>query len=65
MSQPLLFRAYFDLVLKTGGRPGGSCTAALFLKAFADGIVAKDGKEAHLKWAHVDIAGSMEVFEHV
>ena len=26
-----------------------------------DGIEAKDGKEAPLRWAHIDIAGSMEV----
>ena len=39
----------------------GSWTAVLFLKAFADGIEAKDGQEARMKWAHLDIAGSMEV----
>ncbi|KAG6860633.1 hypothetical protein C0995_009222 [Termitomyces sp. Mi166 len=44
----------------TGGRDGGSCTAALFLKPFAHGIEAEDGQEPPLKWAHIDIAGSME-----
>jgi aminopeptidase len=44
----------------TGGRPAGSCTAALFLKPFAEGIEAKDGQEPAMKWAHLDIAGSME-----
>ncbi|KAF8899387.1 leucine aminopeptidase [Infundibulicybe gibba] len=44
----------------TGGRPGGSITAALFLKPFADGIEAEDGKEPAMKWAHIDIAGTME-----
>ncbi|KDR86030.1 hypothetical protein GALMADRAFT_132641 [Galerina marginata CBS 339.88] len=44
----------------TGGKPGGSCTAALFLKPFAEGIEAKDGQEPAMKWAHLDIAGSME-----
>ncbi|KAF8167170.1 leucine aminopeptidase [Crassisporium funariophilum] len=44
----------------TGGRPGGSCTAALFLKPFAEGIEAKEGEEPALRWAHIDIAGSME-----
>jgi aminopeptidase len=39
----------------TGGRPGGSCTAALFLKAFVD-TEANQG----VRWAHIDIAGSME-----
>jgi hypothetical protein len=47
--------------IQTGGRPGGSCTAALFLKPFAEGIEAKDGQEPAMKWAHLDIAGSMEV----
>jgi leucyl aminopeptidase len=32
----------------TGGRPGGSITAALFLKEFTGG----------LPWAHLDIAGT-------
>lgn len=45
---------------QTGGRPGGSCTAALFLKAFVEGIEEKDGKPASLRWAHIDIAGTME-----
>jgi len=45
----------------TGGRLGGSCTAALFLKAFVDGIEPEAGKnDAPLRWAHVDIAGTME-----
>lgn len=46
---------------QTGGRPAGSCTAALFLKPFAEGCEPKDGEdEAAMKWAHLDIAGSME-----
>ncbi|KAI0283682.1 leucine aminopeptidase [Russula aff. rugulosa BPL654] len=45
----------------TGGRPGGSCTAALFLKSFVDGIEPGTGDEkAPLRWAHIDIAGTME-----
>ncbi|PPQ93423.1 hypothetical protein CVT25_004495 [Psilocybe cyanescens] len=44
----------------TGGKDAGSCTAALFLKPFAEGIEAKDGEEPAMKWAHLDIAGSME-----
>ncbi|KAG9309122.1 leucine aminopeptidase [Chiua virens] len=45
----------------TGGKPGGSCTAALFLKAFVDGIEPKEGEEQPaVQWAHLDIAGSME-----
>ncbi|KAG6556541.1 hypothetical protein Mapa_001480 [Marchantia paleacea] len=35
-------------MVNTGGRPGGSITAALFLKQFVDENVA---------WAHLDIAG--------
>ncbi len=31
-----------------GGRPGGACTAAMFLRAFAENVA----------WAHVDIAGT-------
>ena len=47
---------------KTGGKPGGSCTAALFLKAFLDGIEPKEGEEQPaVQWAHLDIAGAMEV----
>ncbi|KAI0256218.1 cytosol aminopeptidase family, catalytic domain-containing protein [Lactifluus subvellereus] len=45
----------------TGGRPAGSCTAALFLKAFVDGIEPEAGEdEARLRWAHIDIAGTMD-----
>ncbi|KAG6853179.1 hypothetical protein C0991_006319 [Blastosporella zonata] len=44
----------------TGGKDAGACTAALFLKPFAHGIEAEDGQEPTLKWAHIDIAGSME-----
>jgi aminopeptidase len=31
------------------------------LKPFAEGIESKDGAEPTLKWAHIDIAGVMEV----
>ena len=48
------------IMKQTGGRPGGSCTAALFLKAFVEGIEAKDGGETPMRWAHIDIAGTME-----
>ncbi|KAA1472837.1 leucine aminopeptidase [Dentipellis sp. KUC8613] len=41
-----------------GGRPGGSCTAALFLKEFVP-TTGEDGELA-LRWAHIDIAGTME-----
>jgi leucyl aminopeptidase len=34
--------------INSGGRPGGACTAAMFLKEFAGG----------LPWAHIDIAGT-------
>jgi len=56
---PQIYSSNADLC-NTGGRPGGSCTAALFLKAFVDGIEAKDGCEPPLRWAHIDIAGVME-----
>ncbi|KAF8635936.1 hypothetical protein AX15_000107 [Amanita polypyramis BW_CC] len=45
----------------TGGRGGGSCTAALFLKPFAEGVEPKDGAEPTLNWAHIDIASTMEL----
>ena len=51
----------FLIDIQTGGRSAGSCTAALFLKPFAEGIEAKDGQEPAMKWAHLDIAGTMEV----
>ncbi|KAH7911619.1 cytosol aminopeptidase family, catalytic domain-containing protein [Hygrophoropsis aurantiaca] len=56
---PQIYSSNADLC-NTGGKPGGSCTAALFLKAFVDGIESKDGKEPAVRWAHVDIAGTME-----
>jgi hypothetical protein len=60
----IFFRVNLFAVLiyhQTGGKPAGSCTAALFLKAFVDGLDAGEGKEPPLKWAHIDIAGTMEV----
>ncbi|KAJ7083340.1 leucine aminopeptidase [Mycena belliarum] len=42
-----------------GGKPAGSCTAALFLQAFVHGLEPVEGK-APLAWAHIDIAGTME-----
>ncbi|KAF8525627.1 leucine aminopeptidase [Gautieria morchelliformis] len=50
-------------VCNNGGLPGDCVAAALFLKAcreFVDGLEAKDGNEAAVRWAHIDIAGSME-----
>ncbi|KAG2154682.1 peptidase M17, leucyl aminopeptidase [Suillus clintonianus] len=44
----------------TGGKLAGACTAALFLKAFVDGIEATDGLEPSVRWAYLDIAGTME-----
>lgn len=50
-----LFEDYADQLrsemadmINTGGRPGGACTAATFLKEFTGG----------LPWAHLDIAGT-------
>jgi len=57
---PQIYSSNADLC-NTGGRPAGSCTAALFLKSFVSGIEAKEeGEEPAVRWAHVDIAGSME-----
>lgn len=50
-----LFDEYFDQIrseiadmINSGGRAGGACTAAIFLKEFA----------GDLPWAHMDIAGT-------
>ena len=43
----------------TGGRPAGSCTAALFLKSFVPELETEDG-EGRVRWAHIDMAGTME-----
>ncbi|KAF7347209.1 Leucine aminopeptidase [Mycena venus] len=55
---PQIYSSNADLQ-NTGGKPGGSCTAALFLKAFVHGLEPTDGSEP-LAWAHIDIAGTME-----
>ncbi|CAG8615726.1 13128_t:CDS:2 [Acaulospora colombiana] len=57
---PQIYKSNADLC-NTGGRSGGSCTAALFLKAFVEGIEGVDGQKPKLQWAHIDIAGTMEV----
>ncbi|KAI0001370.1 leucine aminopeptidase [Russula compacta] len=58
---PQIYSSNADLC-NTGGRQAGSCTAALFLKSFVDGIEPKAGEDdAPLRWAHIDIAGTMEV----
>ena len=47
---------------QTGGKRAGCCTAALFLKGFVEGVEpAEAGAEPPTRWAHIDIAGSMEV----
>ena len=49
------------LFLQTGGSRAGCCTAALFLKSFVDGVEPAEGEEEpRVRWAHIDIAGSME-----
>ncbi|KAG8970499.1 hypothetical protein FRC05_000607 [Tulasnella sp. 425] len=54
---PQIYGSNADLCNR-GGRPGGSCTAAVFLRHFVDGI---DNEDATIRWAHVDIAGVMDV----
>ncbi|KAF9040239.1 leucine aminopeptidase [Hymenopellis radicata] len=54
---PQIYGSNADL-MNVGGTPAGSATAALFLKHFVDGV---DGEAPKVKWAHIDIAGSMEV----
>lgn len=55
---PQIYDASSADLCNTGGRPGGSCTAALFLKNFVDGL--EEGEGEGVQWAHVDIAGTME-----
>lgn len=51
--------SYADLVNR--GLPAGSCTAAIFLKQFVDGLEDRTkGTPATVSYAHIDIAGSME-----
>ncbi|GAA6059290.1 hypothetical protein JCM10212_006683 [Sporobolomyces blumeae] len=49
----------------TGGRLGGSCTAAIFLKRFVDGLIVdgsdNENQEGLIRWAHMDIAGTMDL----
>ncbi|GAA5980613.1 hypothetical protein JCM11641_006699 [Rhodosporidiobolus odoratus] len=49
----------------TGGRLGGACTAAIFLKRFVDGLIVDgsdvEDQEGITRWAHLDIAGTMDL----
>ncbi|OJT15649.1 Cytosol aminopeptidase [Trametes pubescens] len=57
---PQIYGHNADLV-NTGGWRAGCCTAALFLKSFVEGVEPADGAdEPAIRWAHLDIAGSME-----
>ncbi|KAJ7722566.1 leucine aminopeptidase [Mycena maculata] len=55
---PQIYGSNADLQ-NTGGKPGGGCTAALFLKAFVHGLEEGESEKG-LAWAHIDIAGTME-----
>lgn len=50
-----------DLV-NTGGRAAGSATAAIFLKQFVVGLGERGGAAPTVRYAHLDIAGSMVSF---
>ncbi|MCV2423842.1 leucyl aminopeptidase, partial [Paucibacter sp. DJ4R-1] len=57
---PQIYSSNADLC-NTGGRSAGSCTAALFLKSFVKGIPSEDDEsEGAVRWAHVDMAGTMD-----
>ncbi|KAH9856880.1 leucine aminopeptidase [Lenzites betulinus] len=60
---PQIYGSYADLI-NTGGSRAGCCTAALFLKAFVEGVEPADGAdeeaEPPVRWGHIDIAGAME-----
>lgn len=47
--------------IDSGGRLGGACTAAIFLKRFVDGLIVdgseNENQEGLIRWAHIDIAG--------
>ena len=45
---------------QAGSRAAASVTAAMFLKHFVAGIEGKNGDEPTVRWAHLDIAGTME-----
>jgi cytosol aminopeptidase len=48
----------------TGGRLGGACTAAIFLKRFVDGLIVdgvdNEDQENLIRFAHCDVAGVMD-----
>ncbi|SJX63554.1 probable Cytosol aminopeptidase [Sporisorium reilianum f. sp. reilianum] len=44
----------------TGGRLAGASTAAIFLKQFVVGLGERGGAAPSVRYAHLDIAGSME-----
>ena len=58
----ILERLLFD----SGGRLGGACTAAIFLKRFVDGLIVdgsdNENQEGLIRWAHIDIAGMSPLF---
>lgn len=56
---PQIYESSNADLCNTGGRPAGSCTAALFLKNFVEGLEEGEGEEG-VKWAHVDIAATIE-----
>lgn len=48
----------------TGGRNGGSCIAAIFLKQFVAGLESQDDSDedqTQIAYAHIDIAGVMSM----
>lgn len=49
----------------TGGRLGGACTAAIFLKRFVDGLIVdgvdNEDQEGLIRWSHFDVAGVMDL----
>lgn len=45
-----------SLVLEGMGCKNNAALVDIGLQAFVEGIEAKDGKEASLRWAHIDIA---------
>lgn len=54
--------------MTSGGRLGGACTAAIFLKRFVDGLIVdgsdNENQEGLIRWAHIDIAGTSHLASH-
>lgn len=51
----------FSFPSQIGERYGGANIAAAFLKEFVHGLTGEEKDKTDIKWAHLDIAGTMDV----